>query len=357
MIKEHCFTGEWLESCKQKARHSKIDKIILEKMIYALHLLESLVNNDLKFVFKGGTSLVLLLEETQRFSIDIDIISRTEKEDLEEIFDEVVENSKFTKWELQKRRSYKDGIPKAHYKFFYNTDKQDSGHILLDILIEESLYPEHVEVSISNKWIETDEETLVLTPSIDCITGDKLTAFAPNTIGIPYEKSGNSTTMEICKQLFDLNLLFEKIDNFELVARTYQEFADKEIEYRDKDLLISDILADTIDTCLIIAKRGGGIPEEQAKYIELQKGIKSLGTGYLMSGVFRMDNAISASARVAYMAAKILKEDLSPIEYYRNEDIGTMQINNSQWGIINRLKRLPDKSAFYYFYKAFQLMK
>lgn len=76
-----------------------------------------------------------------------------------------------------------------------------------------------------------------------------------------------------------------------------------------------------------------------------------------MSGVFRIDNAISASSKVAYIAAKILKNDLSPIEYYKNEDIGTMEINDPQWGIINRLKRLPDKSAFYYFYKTFQLMK
>lgn len=232
MIKEHCFTNEWFESFKQKAGHSRIDKIILEKMIYALHLLESLINNDLKFVFKGGTSLVLLLEETQRFSIDIDIVSLMEKEDLEEIFDRVIQTSKFTKWELQESRSYKRGVPKAHYKFFYDSDSQGSGTILLDILIEKSLYPVLIDIPLKNKWIEIEGETRVKVPSIDCITGDKLAAFAPNTIGIPYMKSGNSTAMEVCKQLFDLNILFEKIDNIETVAKTYQEFAGKEIEYR-----------------------------------------------------------------------------------------------------------------------------
>ena len=36
MIKEHCFTEEWLDSFKKQKEHKRIDKAILEKMIYAL---------------------------------------------------------------------------------------------------------------------------------------------------------------------------------------------------------------------------------------------------------------------------------------------------------------------------------
>lgn len=42
MFKEKCFTEEWLQSFKRQAAHRRIDVIILEKMIYALHLLEQL---------------------------------------------------------------------------------------------------------------------------------------------------------------------------------------------------------------------------------------------------------------------------------------------------------------------------
>lgn len=77
MFKDSCFTEEWLQSFRKQPAHRRIDVIILEKMIYALHLLELLQQNGLKFTFKGGTSLVLLLEEANRFSIDIDIISNT----------------------------------------------------------------------------------------------------------------------------------------------------------------------------------------------------------------------------------------------------------------------------------------
>ncbi len=48
----------------------------MENMIYALHLLEQLKLSGLDFIFKGGTSLILMLEEPQRFSVDIDIIVR-----------------------------------------------------------------------------------------------------------------------------------------------------------------------------------------------------------------------------------------------------------------------------------------
>lgn len=95
MIKEHCFTDLWLDGFKKQKDHNRIDKIILEKMIYALHLLEHLKINGLDFVFKGGTSLLLLLDNGNRFSIDIDIICSTERKELEKILQKVINNSNF----------------------------------------------------------------------------------------------------------------------------------------------------------------------------------------------------------------------------------------------------------------------
>jgi predicted nucleotidyltransferase component of viral defense system len=59
-------------------------------MVYALHLLERLKANGLNFVFKGGTSLLLLLKEGNRFSIDIDIICNSHRIDLEGTFNKVI---------------------------------------------------------------------------------------------------------------------------------------------------------------------------------------------------------------------------------------------------------------------------
>ncbi|MCA1764226.1 MAG: nucleotidyl transferase AbiEii/AbiGii toxin family protein, partial [Flavobacteriales bacterium] len=312
MIKEHCFTEEWLDSFKKQKDHKRIDKIIVEKMIYALHLLEQLKANGLIFIFKGGTSLVLLLEEDNLFSIDIDIICKTERDELEAVLQKVISSSNFNGFELDEHRSYQPGVPKAHYKFSFKTKQQGSGTILLDVLIEDSIYPEQIETPVKTKWIETDSKTMITVPSIDSITGDKLTAFAPNTIGIPYFKGKNKQpfSMEICKQLFDLSKLFEQVQNMEIIAASFDAFANREIEYRKNEnpkyeLAPRSVLLDTIYTCLIIAKHGGGSDDEKRKFAELQKGIRAFGSGFLMRGKFRVDDAIPASARIALLASKL----------------------------------------------------
>lgn len=363
MIKDHCFSDEWIEGFRKQGDHKRIEKIILEKMIYALHLLEQLKANGLEFVFKGGTSLVLLLEAGNRFSIDIDIICKTNRNELESILQKVIDSSKFTSYQLDEHRSYLPGVPKAHYKFKFDSGMQGSGTILLDVLIEDAIYPELTERPVLTKWIETDGEIMVTVPTIDAITGDKLTAFAPNTIGIPYFKGKDNQpfSMEICKQLFDLGKLFESIENMSVVANSFHAFAKQEIDFRQNEnsevkLTPEKVLLDIIDTCIILSKRGGGTNEEKEIFLRLQKGINSFGTGYLMSGNFRIDDAVAASSRVALLCAKILTENLNPIEKFQNQDIKKLIITDTKWTFLNKLMRFPDKSSYFYWYQAVKLL-
>ena len=364
MIKEQCFTREWLDNFKKRKQHRSIQIDILERMIYALHLLERLKNKGLEFTFKGGTSLVLLLDEGTRFSIDIDIVCNTEREAVEKILNGIVEDSKFTDLELDEHRSYKEGIPKAHYKFLFESvvNPKVQGGILLDILIEEPIYPEFTESSIETKWIETENKTKVQTPSIDAITGDKLTAFAPNTIGIPYFKGDRDSSTEISKQLYDLGRLFKNVSNMEVVAESFRLHAEQEIGFRkatkkEYNTTIKDVLNDTLETCLIIARREKN-PDKETKdnFKLLQKGIRSFGAGYLMEGHFRIENAMAASARVALLVVKIIKNDMSPIAYYEGEDIKDLNIEHPDYAYLNRLKRQPEKSIYYYWHQAITLL-
>ena len=364
MISEKCFTQAWLDTFKKQKEHKSIQSNILEKMIYALHLVEQLKIEGLDFVFKGGTSLVLLLNEENRFSIDIDIVCSEKRENLESILDEVVEKSRFKNVRLDEKRSYKSGIPKAHYLFQFDSvfNIKSPAHILLDVLIEDSIYPSIIESPIQTKWIESDSKTTVTTPSIDSIAGDKLTAFSPNTIGIPYFKSGNLSTMEICKQLFDLSKLFDRIENVKIVANSFHVHAEQEIKYREseessKDLTPGKVLWDVIQTCLIITKRERNEDKgDKEKFQALQRGIVSFGSGYLMSGKFRIDDAIVAAAKVAHLAAKIMANDFTNIEYYQEQDVKDLEIGNSDWSYLNRLKRQPDKSSFYYWFRTIKLI-
>ena len=56
MIKNECTTKPWIE---QVSKTQKADKILVEKVIRALILLEGLAESGLNFVFKGGTALML----------------------------------------------------------------------------------------------------------------------------------------------------------------------------------------------------------------------------------------------------------------------------------------------------------
>lgn len=364
MINERSFTLEWIESFKEKPEYKYIQTNILEKMIYSLYLVDFLKNKGLDFVFKGGTSLVLLIEEDNRFSIDVDIICNQKRNILEKIFEKIVEDSIFVSCELDERRSYKPGIPKAHYIFEYvsKVNPKFKSTILLDILVEEVLYPKIVNRSVKTKWISEKDSALINLPSVDSITGDKLTAFAPNTIGIPYYKGKNNFGMEICKQLFDLNRLFDKITDVNIVAESFNKFAEREIQYRNAidnsfNILPEAALLDTIKTCIMISKRDANKTEpDKANFRLIQGGIKSLTSGYLMSGNFRLDEAINASAKIAYLASKILTNNLSGLQYYGEEDIFSMNIQNSDWNFLNKLKKLQDRSTFFYWYHAYKIL-
>lgn len=367
MIENKSFTKEWLDSFRAKKEHKGINVTILEKMAHALSLLEHLKKVGLDFVFKGGTSLVLLLKEGNRFSIDIDIISSVKRVKLEEILDAVVANSHFKSHILNERRSYKEGVPKAHYTFEFDSvyNPNVPGTILLDILFDSPHYPELIESSINTPWLSVDgTATTITTPSVDAICGDKLTAFAPETIGIPYYKQEQLFAMEICKQLFDLGKLFENITNISIVRASFSAFAKAELSYRssDKDfsrrnLKETDILWDSINTCAIIARRESNpTKESKKKFSDLNLGIRSFGSAFLMTGHFRIEEAIAASARVAYLNAILLQPDITEIDYFEGQDTSQFTIEKVDWIFLNKLKRQPDKSIFYYWYKAVELL-
>jgi len=68
MISEKTFGIEHVRSIK--ANYPHLDQFIIERMIFAFGLLEALVKVNLPFIFKGGTSLILLLQQPYRLSTD-----------------------------------------------------------------------------------------------------------------------------------------------------------------------------------------------------------------------------------------------------------------------------------------------
>jgi hypothetical protein len=354
MICVHCFEKEWIDSFRRQKGYEKINPPLLEKMIHALSLLQYLQSHALHFTFKGGTSLVLLLDRATRFSVDIDIITEEGREAIEKVLDKVVETSHFISWRLDGKRSYKPGVPKAHYELEYDSRvNRGSNYILLDILFEKAHYPTIQQLNIQSSFIETVTLIPVDVPTVEGITGDKLTAFAPTTTGILY---GKNKGLEIIKQLYDLGNLFNHIQSLKEVANSFSAFAAQEIAYRGLDIEASDILRDSMDACRVIGFRNRSNTEpDKSRFAELQRGIASF-SEFPVAESFRIDEAITTAAKVAYLCAKLLTEDYSALERYDERGKSELSIKNPQWNVLNKLKRLPDQAAFFYWYKCLELL-
>jgi len=263
MINPQSRTVEWITEAAQ--RLGARDIILVEKTIRAFSLLEALARSGCPFLFKGGSSLMLHLNTSKRLSIDIDIICPPGTV-IENYLDQYAEEYGFGKVELVERISRTD-VPKQHAKFYYEVSYPGKGgqdKILLDVLFEETHYSRIVMLPIQSPLLITDEPAVMVSlPSPEDLLGDKLTAFAPHTTGIPYFKGEKKCTMEIIKQMFDVASLFDLTDDLSVTRATFQKFAAIELEYRHLDSGdIQPVLDDIYQTALCVCMRGQQNPEE-----------------------------------------------------------------------------------------------
>ena len=271
MINQKEITAEWLSEVSKK--HRNIDKMLTEKVIRALLLLEGLTKQNLDFVFKGGTALMLYFNSTKRLSLDIDIILPQVIEDFETVLDKIAENQGFLRKELQQRTT-QSKIRKEHYKFFFTplhkTNKEEE-YVLLDVLYGKVNYKNLITIPVQSAFVPMIDKPLsVNVPSLDDILGDKLTAFAPNTTGIPYYKHGDSMSMEIIKQLYDIGKLVDVATDIETTKTVFHKFAQTELAYRNTDQTPEDVLNDIYQTALSIVTRGA---DGNGNFNDLQKRI------------------------------------------------------------------------------------
>lgn len=352
MISKSSLTPEWLATVSSK--NNRADKILIEKVIRALLLLEGLTKTNLKFVFKGGTALMLLMNSTKRLSIDIDIIV-AKKQDLDEFLNSFLAAQGFTGCELQERKAHTD-IEKAHYKFFYepiHKSNLEKDYVLLDVLFEEPHYAKLLDWPIESNFVQQDGETAkVRIPCHEDILGDKLTAFAPNTTGIPYEKNGDSRAMEIIKQLFDIGSLLDVVEDTKIIAQTFQIFASREIGYRKYETDVNGVLEDVYDTALHICSRGvQGIGDFKA----LSLGITQI-KRFIFSENYHIDRAIADASKAAYLAT-VLRQKRDTLQKYQSAAQVTDWVIDQKFDSkLNKLKK-GNPEAFFYWYQIYLLNK
>ena len=104
MITPQSFSLEWINAV---SRQYKADRILVEKTIHALSLLEGLAESSVSFVFKGGTAMMLMMQASHRLSIDIDITVAPQNSDLQGVLQNIAQNKGFLRYEEQQRTPIK----------------------------------------------------------------------------------------------------------------------------------------------------------------------------------------------------------------------------------------------------------
>lgn len=271
--------------------------------------------------------------------------------------------------ELDERRSYKKGIPKAHYKFFYNSNyanRNKEGNvisnpereILLDVLFAENNYPVLIERPIETDWlIQKDKPLSVTTPDIDSIIGDKLTAFAPNTTGVPY---GVAKEKEIIKQLFDIGCLFDLLTDLVIFRKSFHESAKAEIEYREDKKInsVEKVLKDIFDTAILIARKDVlNNDEDKSKFNEINTGINQF-RHFVFVAKFGILEAQVASSKAAYLAAIILSDYNGELKKYSSTiPLSEYMITQTEYNYLNkRLKFVAQGEALFYWFQTINLL-
>ena len=358
MIAEICFTADWLD--KKRKELKGVDPSLLERALHAFALLGHLAESDLKFVFKGGTSLLLHVPVIRRLSIDIDILCSAPAAELDRILGEVAKVPPFIGYEEDERGSR--GLPeRRHFKFFYSplVAGNPAPYVFLDVVEEPHVPHEVIIKPIAPEILEIRREILVTVPTVESLLTDKLTAFAPRTTGVPFAPvNGNPPdTMQIVKQLFDVGELFNLAEDLSVVRRVYQRAFDLENVYRGGGLSARESLQDTLDASLSLSLHRLKGVNDSPEALMLEEGAKKL-TSHLVNHRFNLDMAKLAAAKAALITRLIMNDGagtslgtfkaLPPPEELRQLRI------EGEWERLNRLMSV-NPEAFWYWYQASQL--
>lgn len=307
MIPPDRHTREWIVA--QQAQLGMADPIILEKAVFALTLLDLLARTDLDFVFKGGTALLLHLPRPNRLSIDIDIVCNEPKPEFESALNALINESPFLRWDEQTRGER--GLPgRRHYRFHFQSPTQGQEvHILLDVVTEPNVLIHIIERPVNTAFLEIAEPIAVKTPRLESLLADKLTAFAPGTIGVPLTAQ---FSQQVIKQLFDIAQLYDQAQELSILAEDNQNAFQAEARYRGFTGSYSDYLDDVIQAAFhLCALDLKGAPKDSNEENRLyRRGIVQLGN-HLVSVPFRLPEAKVAAAKAARLAMLLKASDLS----------------------------------------------
>lgn len=302
----------------------KVDPGQLRVAIRALDVLCRLQSAGLPFVFKGGTSMLLHLPAIRRISVDVDIVCAVAPREFEAVLNEVVSNGNYVAWEPDERGDR--GLPKRrHYALYFPSHRGREGRqcVTVDVVEEPCPLRDLVEMPVQTNFLEIESETKVTLPSLNALLGDKLTAFAPHTVGVPLNKR---YAQQVAKQMFDVGELFLAANDFKAVKSAYLESQASESSYQPTRPSLEDSLRDTLETAYEFCHHGlrkdpNRRPEDREN---LLRGIGQM-AGILVGTRYRAEEARIHASRAARMADAILRGEPTTMQTLRYDPSRDME--------------------------------
>lgn len=320
----------------QITKYPNVDQIKMETTIFAFGLLDELVRNNVPLIFKGGTSLLLLLDNPKRVSTDIDIIVPSNF-NFDKIFERV--KKKFPFYQGEERGLNSNKLFRHFYFMFEGPISNKQCRINLDVAFEDNPYPKIIQKELSLPLIQTTgQKTNITLPSIESILGDKLTAFAPTTIGVhPFKTSLGKpidNRLQVMKQFYDIARLIDAIKDYKDVLISYEKCQMFENEFRETNYSLEETLMDTFNHAAEIASMGvwnKGSPF----YADVAKpGIQGLTTN-IFDGKYNQLDATKDASKIMLLISILLSG--------KNEAFNS-KININKY--LRLFKTISDKESF-----------
>ncbi|HOJ49602.1 MAG TPA: nucleotidyl transferase AbiEii/AbiGii toxin family protein [Spirochaetota bacterium] len=287
-LDKNVFQKEYFESIKGLSTPA-----LSELVVYSLELVSLLSYYNLNFRFKGGNSILLLLDKPERFSIDVDIATAEKKEKITEVIEKIVSNSVFKKYEARLPKT-KPWLPMISFNMYFDS-YYNNEFIMLDIILESPSYPGQ-KVYVESKGIYRSNQ-IVEVPTISGLIGDKLLTIGPSTLGIPLGKNKEGQRL---KHIFDISRLSRKECDVKIIKESFIANFEQESRIQQKSISIKEVIEDTIlfcDKILLLEKPDYSNLESNTYEYEIAKGFNDF-KKHIFSREYRFDDLKTDAKKV-----------------------------------------------------------
>jgi hypothetical protein len=210
----------------------------------------------------------------------------------------------------------------------------------LDVVYERNVYPHVDRVPLRTAFLESDGALLV--PTVEGLLGDKLTAFGPNTTGVPLNEQ---RAMQFMKQVFDIGELFNAAGDLAAIRAAYDQVFAAENGFRGEIFTTEQALQDDFNTAYRITQVGFANEPKDGRDKLIEAGRKQI-ESHLVGVKFRREQMKIAVAKAALLST-VLRAAAPPafpaLRYDETKLVNLKEVKfDTAFSAAGKLKAIPE---------------